>query len=37
MIPFGYSGNITDEIINDYIDKHMDTNKPENIENLSLE
>ncbi len=31
------SGNITDEIINDYIDKHMDANKPENIENLSLE
>ncbi len=31
------SGNITDEIINNYINKHMDANKPENIENLSLE
>ena len=31
------SGNITDEIVNNYIDNHMDANKPENIENLSLE
>ena len=31
------SGNITDEIINNYIDKHIDSNKSNNIENLSLE
>ncbi len=31
------SGNITDDIINNYIDKHVDANRPENLENLSLE
>ena len=31
------SGNITDEIINEYINNHIDANKPNNEENISLE
>lgn len=31
------SGNITDEIINEYINNHIDANKPDNEENISLE
>ncbi len=31
------SGNVTDDIINDYINHHMDAHKPENLNNISLE
>jgi putative transposase len=31
------SGNITDEIINEYINNHIDANKPDNEGNISLE
>lgn len=31
------SGNITDEIINEYINNHIDANRPENEGNISLE
>ena len=31
------SGNVTDEIINAYINNHMDAHKPDNISNFSLE
>ena len=31
------SGNVTDEIINEYIDNHIDAHKSGNIENMSLE
>ena len=31
------SGNITDEIINEYINNHIDANKPDNEQNISLE
>ena len=31
------SGNITDEMINEYINNHVDAHKSKNIENLSLE
>ena len=31
------SGNVTDEIINNYIDQHSDAHKTENLLNLSLE
>lgn len=31
------SGNVTDEIINAYLDSHIDAHRPDNITNLSLE
>ena len=31
------SGNVTDEVINEYINNHFDGNKPENEQNISLE
>lgn len=31
------SGNVTDEIINNYIDNHTDAHKSDNISNLSLD
>ena len=31
------SGNVTDEIINNYIDQHSDAHKTENLLNISLE
>ncbi len=31
------SGNITDEIINDYINKHSDAHQPDSISNIRLE
>ena len=31
------SGNVTDDIINNYIDQHSDAHKTENLLNLSLE
>ena len=31
------SGNITDEMINEYINNHLDAHKSSNIENMSLE
>ena len=31
------SGNITDEIINDYIDKHSDSNQQNSVSNIRLE
>jgi len=31
------SGNITDEIINDYIDKHSDANQQDSVSNIRLE
>ena len=31
------SGNVTDEVINEYINNHFDGNKPENEANISLE
>ena len=31
------SGNITDDIINAYLDNHVDAHRPDNITNLSLE
>jgi len=31
------SGNVTDDIINDYIDQHSDAHKTENLLNISLE
>jgi len=31
------SGNVTDEIINNYIDQHSDAHKSDNVLNLSLE
>ena len=31
------SGNVTDEIINNYIDNHTDAHKTDNLHNLSLE
>ena len=31
------SGNITDEIINEYINNHIDANKPDDEDNISLE
>ena len=31
------SGNVTDEMINEYINGHIDANKSDNVENISLE
>ena len=31
------SGNVTDEVINEYINNHLDANRPENEQNISLE
>jgi len=31
------SGNVTDEVINNYIDNHVDAHKSDNLENLSLD
>ena len=31
------SGNITDEIINEYIDKHSEANQPDSVSNIRLE
>ena len=31
------SGNVTDEIINAYLDSHVDAHRSENLDNLSLE
>lgn len=31
------SGNITDEIINDYINKHSEANQPDSVSNIRLE
>ena len=31
------SGNVTDDIINNYINDHTDAHKPENLSNISLE
>ncbi len=31
------SGNITDEVINDYINKHSDANQPDSISSIRLE
>ncbi len=31
------SGNVTDEIINDYINKHSDANQPDSISSIRLE
>ena len=31
------SGNITDDIINEYINHHVDAHKPDNVSNISLE
>lgn len=31
------SGNVTDEMINAYIDSHIDANRSENVNNISLE
>jgi putative transposase len=31
------SGNVTDEIINNYIDNHTDAHKTDNLHNLSLD
>ena len=31
------SGNVTDDIINNYINEHSDAHKPENFNNISLE
>ena len=31
------SGNVRDEIINAYIDNHSDANRPDNVNNISLE
>ena len=31
------SGNMTDEIINAYLDNHVDAHKPHNEDNISLE
>jgi len=31
------SGNVTDEMINAYIDSHIDANRTENVNNISLE
>jgi len=31
------SGNVSDEMINEYINNHLDSHKSENIENMLLE
>jgi len=31
------TGNVTDEIINAYIDNHSDANRSDNVNNISLE
>ena len=31
------SGNVTDDMINEYINNHLDAHRSENIENISLE
>lgn len=31
------SGNVTDDMINDYINQHSDANQPANVANISLE
>jgi putative transposase len=31
------SGNVTDEMINAYINSHVDANNPQNVDNISLE
>ena len=31
------SGNVTDEMINNYINQHIDGHKPDDLENISLE
>lgn len=31
------SGNVTDDVINEYINKHSDAHEPQNVSNISLE